>query len=94
MKWFTNKEEYESNNWWKKYSSVTSEDKFLYMFYFNFAKQYTIHFSISLWSLPCRASSPLYTLLLGILALHLYAPKLFLGYLSYQGFVEGGRRGC
>ena len=32
----------------EKGSSVTSEEKFLYIFYFSFVMQYTVHFSISL----------------------------------------------
>ena len=83
----------------KKCSSVTYEEKFLYMFYFSFVKQYTVYFSISIPicffdPLSCRASFPLYILLFSILALHLYAPKLFPGYLSHQGSAEGGRRDC
>jgi len=48
------------------------------------------------FSLPPHRQSlfPLYIPLLGILSLHLYAPKLFPGYLSYQDSVEGSRRGC
>ena len=83
----------------KKCSSITYEEKFLYMFYFSFVKQYTVYFSISIPicffdPLSCRASFPLYILLFSILALHLYAPKLFPGYLSHQGSAEGGRRDC
>ena len=38
MMWFTDKEEYDLSNWWKQVLLVTPEDKFLYMFYFNFVK--------------------------------------------------------
>ena len=46
------------------------------------------------FSPPCKASLPLYILLIGILALHMYALELFPGYLSHESSAEGGGRGC
>jgi len=38
--------------------------------------------------------SSFYILPTCILALHLYALRHFLGYLSYQNSIEAGRQGC